>query len=494
MKKLTRFAVIFLMMCGTVALSACSDPVDPVDPVDPIDPETLDTPAGLKVGTLTQTTAEFSWTAVEGAEKYNVVIDDGDAVDVAEASYTATGLTPETAYKWKVKAVKGDIVSEWAQGPGFTTPEEGDTEPVTPAPTDLTAVTTHYLAKLSWKHGGADSHQVAIGDQDPVTVAELNHVVVGLEPATAYTWKVRSCKNDEWSNWAESEFTTEPVPVPIDLEFSYSYTRYDGNVYMQGTSCIDLIFTDHDMYGDDLSGWLLELDLILDAVDDSPNVEYIDLTPGTYPFSSTKAPNIVYLSQFTIIREVLEDGYYVQPVPKITEGTVTITKAGTDYTMTVSLKVDDGRTINGSYTGPIVVKNPDYDPDTRMKFVKVELVEYGGSYLKNYFLRMWDESATNTGTGYVLALDLYAPGDSKSIIPDGLYTLGDAVAFEMDRYYSYLKTYTNGQEDDQDRLTSGTAEVTRTGDGTYTIVVDMLVETGLEIKTTYSGTVVTVPK
>ncbi len=173
---------------------------------------------------------------------------------------------------------------------------------------------------------------------------------------------------------------------------------------------------------------------------------------------------------------------------------MTITKAGTDYTMTVSLKVDDGRTINGSYTGPIVVKNPDYDPDTRMKFVKVELVEYGGSYLKNYFLRMWDESATNTGTGYVLALDLYAPGDSKSIIPDGLYTLGDAVAFEMDRYYSYLKTYTNGQEDDQDRLTSGTAEVTRTGDGTYTIVVDMLVETGLEIKTTYSGTVVTVPK
>ncbi len=137
--------------------------------------------------------------------------------------------------------------------------------------------------------------------------------------------------------------------------------------------------------------------------------------------------------------------------------------------------------------------NPNYDPDM-IKFAKAELVEYGGSSLKNYFLRLWDEDATATGTGYVLTLDLYAPGDSKSIIPDGLYTLGGSGAFQMDKTYSYLKIYTNGAEDDQDVLTSATADITLTGAGTYKIVLDVSVATGLEIETTYSGTVITVPR
>ena len=486
MKTMTFFARISLMMCVIGALSACDKPVGPTGP------DELGTPEGLNIGTLTETTARLSWTAVASAEKYNVVIGDAAVVVVTDATYTATGLTPETAYTWKVQAVKGDTVSDWGTGPAFTTPKGA---PVFPAPADLAATVTHHTAQLSWTHAGADSHELVFNDTDPVTLTGTEYLLINLTPETTYAWKVRSGKDDLWSDWVEGEFSTAAIPAPINVGFINARTRYDGNAYMEGTSCIDITFTDHEYYSDDRSGWLLELDLIIDAVADGPEVEFIDITPGTYPFSATKGPNIVYLSQYTIVREVLKDGYYVQPMPTITEGTVTFSKNGTDYTMTVSLKVDDGRTINGSYNGPIEVKNPKYDPEAKkgMKFGKAELVEYGGGSIKNYFIRLWDEDATATGTGYVLALDLYAPGD-RSIIPDGLYTLGGSAAFQMDMVYSYLKTYKDGYEDDQDSLTSGTVNVTRTGDGTYTIVVDMLVATGLEIKATYSGAVTTVPR
>ena len=490
MKTSKLLARISVMMCGIVALSACENPVDPIDPRKP------DAPTELNVGTVTATTAELSWKAVEGAEKYSVVIGDGNAVEVTEAAYTAVELTPETDYTWIVQVVKGGVASEWATGPGFKTLKEGSDEPVTPAPTDLAADATYNAAKLTWSHADADSHEVVFSGREAVTVTAPEYSATDLTPETKYSWKVRSSKGDVWSDWVESEFTTEAAPAPINVEFINSRTRYDGNAYMEGTSCIDIIFTDHEYYSDDLSGWLLELDLIIDAVEDGPKTEFIDITPGTYPFSATKAPNIVYMSQYTIIRETLKDGYYVQPMPTITEGSVTIAKEGANYTMTVSVKVDDGRTINGTYNGPIEVKNPKYDPEAgnTMKIGKVELVEYGGGTIKNYFIRMWDDKATANGTGYVLALDLYARGDSKSIIPDGLYTLGGSGDFEMDKKYSFLKTYTDGREDDQDVLTSGTADVKRTGEGTYTIVVDMLVATGFEIKTTYSGVVTTVSR
>ncbi len=92
------------------------------EPVDSGDPETLDTPAGLKVGIVTATTAQLSWTGVDNAEKYNLIIDDGDPVEVAGISREITGLTTGTEYAWKVQAVKGEAVSDWAEGAKFTTP------------------------------------------------------------------------------------------------------------------------------------------------------------------------------------------------------------------------------------------------------------------------------------------------------------------------------------------------------------------------------------
>ncbi len=308
MKTIMLFARISLMMCGIAALNACSEP-----PVGPIGKEKLGTPEKLRVEAVSGTTAELSWKAVEGAGKYSVVFGDMEAVDVTEASYSATGLTSETIYTWKVRAIKGDVASEWAMGPGFSTLQ------VTAAPTDLTVVAvTHHTAKVSWKHDNADFHEVMLDDEESAIFDKTECTLIKLDPQTKYTWKVRSCKNDIWSEWAESSFTTTAIPAPINVGFINSRTRYDGHAYMEGTSCIDIIFTDHEYYSDDRSGWLLELDLIIDEIEDGPEKEFLDITPGTYPFSATKGPNIVYLSQYTIVRETLADGYYVQPMPTIT--------------------------------------------------------------------------------------------------------------------------------------------------------------------------------
>ncbi len=138
MSKFIKLASLFALILG-LAASCTKKPGN--------DTETLVAPTGLSVGALTAISAELSWTAVNGAQGYNVSIDNGDAVAVTEASYNVTELTPETAYTWKVQAVKGEIVSEWSAGPGFTTTARTPT----PAPTDLTVGdVAATVATLSW--------------------------------------------------------------------------------------------------------------------------------------------------------------------------------------------------------------------------------------------------------------------------------------------------------------------------------------------------------
>ncbi len=207
MKKILQLAGIFA--CSVWLAVSCDT-----------EPELPDTPGGLKVETCTATTAGLSWTAVDGAEKYNVSIDGMDAVAVASASYEATGLTPETDYTWKVQAVKGDARSDWANGPAFTTlKDDGVPAPTGLAVTDVTVDT----ATLSWQHPGADSHEVVINNGEAVSVVGLSYGLTGLAPETEYVWKIRSCKNGLWSVWVEGDkFTTKAIPGitpdPTDLD------------------------------------------------------------------------------------------------------------------------------------------------------------------------------------------------------------------------------------------------------------------------------------
>ncbi|MGY3339062.1 chitinase [Streptomyces filamentosus] len=63
------------------------------------------TPTGLAAGSPTSTTVPLSWPAVAGATSYKVYRGTTAVGTVTGTSYTATGLTPSTAYSFQVSAV-----------------------------------------------------------------------------------------------------------------------------------------------------------------------------------------------------------------------------------------------------------------------------------------------------------------------------------------------------------------------------------------------------
>lgn len=204
MKKFMQLSSLCAIMLGLVVSCERGGGVDTTP--------ALGAPTELKFEVRSTTTAKLSWTAVEGAEAYNVQVGERALLKVTGTEYKVTELTRETTYSWKVQAIKGGIESAWAVGEEFTTPAE---DPETAKPADLKTVdVTKNSAKFTWKHDDADVHQISINNQTPKEVTEPAFEVTGLTPDTEYTWKVRSGKNDAWSEWVEgAAFTTLSAPL-----------------------------------------------------------------------------------------------------------------------------------------------------------------------------------------------------------------------------------------------------------------------------------------
>lgn len=82
-------------------------------------------PTGLKSDTKTDTTIKISWTPVtdsRGIKAYEVYQDGVKKASPTTATYTASGLTANTAYKFKIKAVANDdMVSDFSTELAVTT-------------------------------------------------------------------------------------------------------------------------------------------------------------------------------------------------------------------------------------------------------------------------------------------------------------------------------------------------------------------------------------
>ena len=135
--------------------------------------------------------------------------------------YELTGLTPETIYTVRVKAIYGsEGESEWA----FTCFK---TLEAVPTPTDFAVIkVTNKSAFLSWtENGDATAWEFCLDDNEDNLIAATSNPfnLTGLVPDTDYKVKVRAVKNggmkSRWSN--EVEFTTDiATPTPMDMAVS----------------------------------------------------------------------------------------------------------------------------------------------------------------------------------------------------------------------------------------------------------------------------------
>jgi hypothetical protein len=183
-------------------------------------------PYWLSTSNITQSSATLHWSSVAGAWSYSVQIREpnGTWTTIPGSPFTGitaevNGLQPGTTYQWRVRTTCDDGgQSLWSNPLNFTTPgiqycaapswlyTNNITE--TSANFDWAGIYGALSYDLQYRLAGGTWIDVAGG---PWT--ETWHVVTGLNPGTAYEWRVRSnCGYNQTSEWSNSaSFTTYGV-------------------------------------------------------------------------------------------------------------------------------------------------------------------------------------------------------------------------------------------------------------------------------------------
>ncbi len=177
-------------------------------------------PTNLTGSEITSTAATLSWTENGTATAWEICLngDEENLISADSNPFTVTGLTPETAYAAKVRAVRGSDYGRWSNVANFTTLD------AILRPSDLTSSEiTPIAATLSWtENDTATEWEICLnGDEENLISADSNpFTVTGLTPETAYTAKVRAVIGSGHSHWCNNvaNFTTLVAnPIPFNV-------------------------------------------------------------------------------------------------------------------------------------------------------------------------------------------------------------------------------------------------------------------------------------
>ncbi len=195
-------------------------------------------PTGVTASDVTAHEATISWTS--DATAWQIQLNEEEAIDVTEATYTFTGLTPETTYSVKVRANCSGIYSDWTNAMSFTTTI------ACPAPTELAATLIPgdgSMVTLSWTSYASEwvvAYKPATDTVfTEVPVTENPYTLTGLTPETTYEAKVKAvCGGDdgesEWSTAISFEPSAKIVIgsgtatssyVPVTTCYNYSLSQ-----------------------------------------------------------------------------------------------------------------------------------------------------------------------------------------------------------------------------------------------------------------------------
>lgn len=477
MKKLIKLAGFGALVFGLAV--SCTPEKD--KETTPPEPETLDVPAGLAFSNLTDTSATLTWDEVEGADAYNVRINDGEAFSVDSNTHEADGLVAETLYTWAVQAYNEDTESEWSEDATFTTGLAPVETPAGLAETDVTQTT----ATLTWDAvADATGYEVMIDGGEAVTVEEGNsHPLTGLTAETEYEWTVRAIEGDRTGEWAEEKtFTTLPIPV-TEVTFTYVTAIDNGNAVSDDTNnfIIDLYENEPTGEGDSpvIDGFRFSLDAISVKIDRDVFTQFLVIPNGDYTLADTNIASTIAKSDNTFLK-LYEAGEEIEDYD-LTEVKVNIVGSLDSYTVTVEIPYSEG-IFRGTYTGKIEVKNSNYNPSAKdlgtlnMDTVEYQSKTYGGGTLDAYVLKVKDESATLEWTVGPF-VQFHVAAGAEQAIPEGVYNIasGNAVNTVLAGHRNFA-LYPNDQQGMQaiDKrynyyaFTSGTVTVAHV-DGNYEI-------------------------
>ena len=173
----------------------------------------LNPPSTVTLVSVTATTLEIAWQAVEGAASYGISLD-GEVINSEVNTITLENLTPQTAYAVKIKAVNEVVQSEYTGEFNFTTSN-------IPVPSGLQCDSKgHTSMDLSWNSAeGAESYEISYNGNIVASTSssiELND----LTHRTAYSIRVRGVRGDikgDWSSEILVTTNTYTLEMPTNL-------------------------------------------------------------------------------------------------------------------------------------------------------------------------------------------------------------------------------------------------------------------------------------
>lgn len=257
----------------------------------------LDEQAPLQVPTLSgealsDTQIELIWTEgnleasftlqfrLSGTEEWSeLATADGFAV-----SYIATGLSPETAYDFQVRANSASASSDWSN---VITVSTTPTPPVRPSFTSLT-MTTGSAIHLTWNEGGPVDY-IVLERRDPdgtyVEIARLDAPTGGSffdtdpkQPETSYRYRLESFRDGQRSGYSyEGYFFVPALSAPRGDSLWNQISLYEGATFTRTAAVSGYPYPTIRWYR---NGALLE-----DQTGEELRLENIDiLDAGTYHY------------------------------------------------------------------------------------------------------------------------------------------------------------------------------------------------------------------
>lgn len=208
-------------------------------------------PAGLTNTTATESSTTVSWSAVSGANSYDVDYKTNAAstwINAATAttslSVDLSGLTAGTLYNWRVRTNCTSSSSNYVQA-NFTT---ATPPPPCGNPTGLSNTTaTQTSTTVSWNAvSGANNYDVDYKTSASSTwinaataTTSLSVDLSGLTPGTLYNWRVRANCDAGAGSYVQASFTTAAPPVcgvptglsnttPTETSTTVSWTAVSG--------------------------------------------------------------------------------------------------------------------------------------------------------------------------------------------------------------------------------------------------------------------------
>ena len=188
-------------------------------------------PAGLNAGLISSNGAQLNWSPVANISSYTVEYRPAAALawipagNTAQTFYSLTGLTPGTAYKWRVKGSCAGNTTGYTSASFVTLSNCA-------APVSISSSVTAGSVSLSWESiTGAINYSVEYRVAGSTgwtlfssTLSTTSATITGLTPSTTYDYRLRVICGSGWGPYGTiRQFTTSlPCNAPTGL--------YSGNI------------------------------------------------------------------------------------------------------------------------------------------------------------------------------------------------------------------------------------------------------------------------